>query len=93
LHNVGWFARDASVLRQVGLVLLPMNLVELKRTRRIIFADDLFQLSNVPSQKTVYIIDRAIENLSGCKFLYIRRPIYGSFIHINIIFMADSLDC
>lgn len=83
MHNyiVGWFARDASVLRHVGLVLLPTNLVELKRTRRIIFADDLFQLSKVPSQKTVYIIDKAIENLSGCKFLYLWRLIYDSFIY------------
>ncbi|XP_014517079.1 outer envelope protein 64, mitochondrial-like [Vigna radiata var. radiata] len=74
LDTVGWFARDASVLRHVGLVLLPTNLVELKRTRRIIFADDLFQLSKVPSQKTVYIIDKAIENLSG----------YQSPQHMNI---------
>lgn len=70
LHNciVGWFARDPSVLHRVGLVLLPLNSVELKRTRRITFADDLFQLSKVPSQKTVYTIGKAIENLSGCKF-------------------------
>ncbi|CAJ1963481.1 unnamed protein product [Sphenostylis stenocarpa] len=68
LDTVGWFARDASVLRRVGLVLLSMNLVELKRTRRIIFANDLFQLSKVPSQKTVYVIGKAIENLSGCKY-------------------------
>lgn len=65
LDTVGWFARDPSVLHRVGLVLLPLNSVELKRTRRITFADDLFQLSKVPSQKTVYTIGKAIENLSG----------------------------
>ncbi|TKY71466.1 Outer envelope protein 64 [Spatholobus suberectus] len=65
LDTVGWFARDPSVLHRVGLVLLSLNSVELKRTRRIIFADDLFQLSKVPSQKTVHIIGKAIENLSG----------------------------
>ncbi|KAL2342098.1 hypothetical protein Fmac_010038 [Flemingia macrophylla] len=74
LDTVGWFARDPSVLRCVGLVLLPVNSVELKRTRRIIFADDLFQLSNVPSQKTVYIIGKAIETLSG----------YQSPQHVNV---------
>ncbi|KAL5157078.1 Outer envelope protein 64, mitochondrial [Glycine soja] len=63
-----WFARDPSVLHRVGLVLLPLNSVELKRTRRIIFADDLFQLCKAPSQKTVYIIGKAIENLSGYQF-------------------------
>ncbi|RZB63205.1 outer envelope protein 64, mitochondrial-like isoform X1 [Glycine soja] len=68
LDTVGWFARDPSVLHRVGLVLLPLNSVELKRTRRIIFADDLFQLCKAPSQKTVYIIGKAIENLSGYQF-------------------------
>ncbi|XP_027366713.1 outer envelope protein 64, mitochondrial [Abrus precatorius] len=65
LDTVGWFARDPSVLHHVGLVLLQSNLVEPNRTRRIIVADDLFQLSKVPSQKTVYIIGKAIEKLSG----------------------------
>nr|KYP60562.1 Glutamyl-tRNA(Gln) amidotransferase subunit A [Cajanus cajan] len=74
LDTVGWFAWDPSVLHRVGLVLLPSNSVELKRTRRIIFADDLFQLSNVPSQKTVYIIGKAIESLSG----------YQSPQHVNL---------
>ncbi|KAK7302528.1 hypothetical protein RJT34_13420 [Clitoria ternatea] len=65
LDTVGWFARDPSVLRRVGLVLLKPNLVEPKRTRRIIFAEDLFQLSRVPSQMTVYMIGKAVESLSG----------------------------
>ncbi|KAH1237563.1 Outer envelope protein 64, mitochondrial [Glycine max] len=74
LDTVGWFARDPSVLHRVGLVLLPLTSVELKRTRRIIFADDLFQLSKAPSQKTAYIIGKAIENLSG----------YQSLQHMNL---------
>ncbi|XP_061365456.1 outer envelope protein 64, mitochondrial [Gastrolobium bilobum] len=64
LDTVGWFARDPSVLHRVGHVLLQLNSVEPKRTRRIMFADDLFQLSKVPTQKTVYVIGKAIENLS-----------------------------
>lgn len=36
--------------------------------RRLVFADDLFQLSKVPLQKTVHVVKKAIENLSGCKF-------------------------
>lgn len=36
--------------------------------RRFVFADDLFQLSKVPLQKTVHVVEKAIENLSGCKF-------------------------
>lgn len=65
----GIFARDPSVLHRVGHVLLRLNPVEPRRTRRIVVADDLFQLSKVPQQKTVYIVSKVTEKLSGCKFL------------------------
>ncbi|OIW13632.1 hypothetical protein TanjilG_07974 [Lupinus angustifolius] len=65
LDTVGWFACDSSVLHRVGHALLKLNSVEPKRTRHIMFADDLFQFSKVPAQKTVYVIGKAIENLSG----------------------------
>lgn len=65
LDTVGWFARDPSILRSVGHVLLQLNLVEPRRAKRLIFADDLFQFSKVPMQKTVYVVSKAIENLSG----------------------------
>lgn len=63
----GWFARDPAILHRVGHALLQLNAVEPKRTRCLIFADDLFQLSKVPRQKTDYVIRKAIENLCGCK--------------------------
>ncbi|KAL1328117.1 hypothetical protein HN51_038048 [Arachis hypogaea] len=65
LDTVGWFARDPSVLHRVGHVLLKLNSAETKRSRSIIFADDLFQLSKIPTQKTVYVVGKAIENMSG----------------------------
>ncbi|KVI01833.1 outer envelope protein 64, mitochondrial isoform X1 [Cynara cardunculus var. scolymus] len=65
LDTVGIFARDPSVLHRVGHVLLQLNPVEPRRTRRIIVADDLFQLSKVPQQKTVYIVSKVTEKLSG----------------------------
>lgn len=65
---VGWFARDPSILHRVGHVLLKLNSVEPRRTRRLVFADDLFQLSKVPLQKTVHVVKKAVETLSGCKF-------------------------
>lgn len=65
LDAVGWFARDPSILHRVGHVLLQLNPVEPRRARRIIVADDLFQLSKVPQQKTIYVVSRATENLSG----------------------------
>lgn len=65
LDTVGIFARDPSVLHRVGHVLLRLNPVEPRRTRRILVADDLFQLSKVPQQKTVYIVSKVTEKLSG----------------------------
>ncbi|KAF3435026.1 hypothetical protein FNV43_RR22113 [Rhamnella rubrinervis] len=65
LDTVGWFARDPSVLHRVGHVLLQLNSTEPKRTRRLVFADDLFQLSKVPTQKSVHVIRKVTENLSG----------------------------
>ncbi|KAL8222689.1 hypothetical protein R6Q57_020088 [Mikania cordata] len=65
LDTVGIFARDPSILHRVGHVLLQLNPVEPRRTRRIIVADDLFQLSKVPQQKTVYIVSKVTEKLSG----------------------------
>lgn len=63
----GCFARDPSILHRVGHVLLKLNSVEPRRARRLIFADDLFQFSKVPTQKTLNVVNKAIENLSGCK--------------------------
>lgn len=66
-HLTGWFARDPPVLRQVGNVLLQASSTEPRRTRRLIFADDCFQFYKVPKQKTVNVITKAAESLSGCK--------------------------
>ncbi|KAM7478972.1 hypothetical protein LguiA_027185 [Lonicera macranthoides] len=65
LDTVGWFARDPSILHRVGHVLLQLNPVEPRRTRRFIVADDLFQLSQVPQQRTVHVVNRVTEKLSG----------------------------
>ena len=68
LHVSGWFARDPAILHRVGNILLPLKQVEPRRTRCFIIADDLFQLSKVPKQKTVQVVSKVTDNLSGCKF-------------------------
>ncbi|XP_015089115.1 outer envelope protein 64, mitochondrial [Solanum pennellii] len=65
LDSIGWLARDPSVLHRVGHVLLQIPSIEPKRTRCFVIADDLFQLCNVPKQKTVYVVTKVIEKLSG----------------------------
>ncbi|KAL9673817.1 hypothetical protein QQ045_030079 [Rhodiola kirilowii] len=65
LDTVGWFARDPSILYNVGQSLLQLKQATHKRARRFIFADDLFQLSKAPQQKTVHVVKKVIESLSG----------------------------
>ncbi|XWS68291.1 hypothetical protein CRYUN_Cryun04dG0078300 [Craigia yunnanensis] len=67
LDAIGWFARDPSILHHVGHVLLHLKAVEPRRARCLVFAEDLFQLLKVPKQKTVYVVSKAIEKLSGYK--------------------------
>lgn len=77
----GCFACDPSVLHRVGHVLLQLNQVESRRTRRCIVADDLFQLSKVPLQKTVSVVSRVTKNLKGCK------------LHLQLFFYSLLSSC
>ncbi|KAH6767001.1 translocon at the outer membrane of chloroplasts 64-V [Perilla frutescens var. hirtella] len=65
LDTVGCLASDPLVLHRVGHALLQLSPLVPKRTRSIVIADDLFQLSKVPVQKAVYVISKAVENSSG----------------------------
>ncbi|KAL3839438.1 hypothetical protein ACJIZ3_024029 [Penstemon smallii] len=64
LDTVGCLASDLSVLHRLGHVLLQLNPLDPKR-RRIIIADDVFQLSKFPVLKTVHIVRKVTEKLSG----------------------------
>nr|GLL28638.1 outer envelope protein 64, mitochondrial-like isoform X1 [Ipomoea trifida] len=74
LDTIGWLSHDPSILHKVGHVLLQLSPSEPKRMGRFLIADDLFQLSKVPSQKTIDIVKRSTEKLSG----------YHTPLHINL---------
>ncbi|XP_022141957.1 outer envelope protein 64, mitochondrial [Momordica charantia] len=82
LDTIGWFARDASILHRVGHVLLKLNSIEPRRMRRLVFADDLFQLSKVPLQKTVHVVKKAIESLSG--YQSPKHMNFGQYLASNV---------
>ncbi|KAF8012534.1 hypothetical protein BT93_I0637 [Corymbia citriodora subsp. variegata] len=65
LDTIGWFARDPSILHRVGHILLQLNTVEPRRPRRLVFADDLFELSQVPKHKSLYVVSKAAEKMYG----------------------------
>lgn len=74
LDSIGWFARDPNVLHHVGVTLLQASCVEVRRSRRLIFADDCFQFCKVPKQKSMHVVIKAAEGHSG----------YQTPKHVNI---------
>ncbi|GFP87060.1 outer envelope protein 64 mitochondrial [Phtheirospermum japonicum] len=80
--EAGCLASDPSVLHRVGHVLLQLNPLEPKRTRRIIIADDLFQLCKVPMQRAVHIVTKAIEKLPG--YQTPKHVNFGQYIASNV---------
>lgn len=90
LDTVGWLAHDPSILLRVGHALLKLNTVEPRRARRLIFADDLFQLSKVPKQKAEGVIGKAIENLSG--YQPQQHINFGQHISLNVPSLKGFLD-
>lgn len=90
LDTVGWLARDPSILLRVGHTLLKLNTVEPRRARRLVFADDLFQLSKVPKQKAEVVINKAIENLS--RYQPQQHINFGQHISLNVPSLKGFLD-
>ncbi|KAF2571646.1 hypothetical protein F2Q70_00006419 [Brassica cretica] len=87
MEEDGWFARDPSVLCQVGHALLNLSAVTHKRQRSLIFADDLFDLSDVPKQKSVHVVRKAIENLSG--YQAPKHMNVGQYVASNVPSLAE----
>ncbi|XP_071931114.1 outer envelope protein 64, mitochondrial-like isoform X2 [Coffea arabica] len=79
---IGWFARDPSTLRHVGHVLLQLNPLETRKTRRLLIADDLFQLSKVPKWKTIDVFKRVTGKLSG--YQTANHIKFGQYISSNV---------
>eukprot|EP01018_Ginkgo_biloba_P007867 Gb_16992 [translate_table: standard] len=67
--TVGWFARDPNVLRRVGHILLQLPMLDFRRPRRILIADDCFQFSVIPQARTVDVVNRSVEKLCGRQFV------------------------
>ncbi|EYU24147.1 hypothetical protein ABFS82_04G131200 [Erythranthe guttata] len=65
LDTVGWFAKDPSVLRRVGHVLLQLPYAAPRNPRNIVIADDFFQLSKVSAERITQAVTKSIEKLYG----------------------------
>ncbi|KAL5211201.1 hypothetical protein ABZP36_022048 [Zizania latifolia] len=87
LDTIGWFARDPRVLHCVGDVLLPAATGGLTQTRQLFFADDCFQLLQVPIQKTVNVVENAIQALPG--YLPPKHINIGQYINSHVPSLKD----
>lgn len=69
LDTVGWFAKDHTILRRVGHVLLQLPYTVQRSPRQIIIADDCFQLGKIPSDKIVQAVIKSSEKIFGRQVL------------------------
>ncbi|XP_015069631.1 outer envelope protein 64, chloroplastic [Solanum pennellii] len=69
LDTVGWFARDPSILRRVGHVLLQVPFVAQRNPRNVVIADDCFQLLKSPGDRISQAVTKAVEKLFGRQIL------------------------
>ncbi|XAR63968.1 Amidase [Bertholletia excelsa] len=67
--TVGWFAKDPSILRRVGHVLLQIPFTTQHNPRNIIIADDCFQLLKVPVGWVAQAVIKSTEKLFGRQVL------------------------
>lgn len=67
--TVAWFAKDPSVLRRVGHVLLQLPFAVQRNPRNIIIADDCFQLLKIPGDHVAQTVIKSTEKLFGRQVL------------------------
>lgn len=63
--TAGWFARDPSILRRVGHVLLQVPFAAQRNPRNIVIADDCFQSLKFPGDRVSQAVIKAVEKLFG----------------------------
>jgi Asp-tRNA(Asn)/Glu-tRNA(Gln) amidotransferase A subunit family amidase len=67
--TVGCFAKDPSILRQVGHILLQLPYMAVRQPRRFLIADDCFKLSLIPYEQPLGAVTRSIQKLLGRQVL------------------------
>ncbi|KAL5211136.1 hypothetical protein ABZP36_006759 [Zizania latifolia] len=74
LDAIGWFAKDPSVLRRVGHLLLRLPYADIRQPRHFYIADDCFEMSKVPARRLTQVVTKSVEKLFG-------RQVLG---HVNL---------
>ncbi|XP_047337642.1 translocon at the outer membrane of chloroplasts 64-like [Impatiens glandulifera] len=80
--TAGWFAKDPNVLRRVGHVLLQIPFAVLRNPRNVIIADDCFELTKTPIDRTAQVVIKSVEKLFGRQIL--KHEIIGDYIYSKV---------
>ena len=82
----GWFARDPSVLRRVGHVLLQLPYAVSRSPRQIVIADDCFQEVKIPVDRIVQVVIKSTEKLFGSMFFSFDLEIHSlALVHGGLL--------
>ncbi|XP_072991305.1 translocon at the outer membrane of chloroplasts 64 [Typha latifolia] len=82
LDTVGLFAKDPSILRRVGQVLLQLPYSDARQPRHIMIADDCFELSKIPASRLTQVVIKSVEELFGRQVL--SHVNLGSFLSSKV---------
>ncbi|XP_052193157.1 amidase 1-like isoform X3 [Diospyros lotus] len=82
LDTVGWFARDAETLCQVGRVLLELPDVDPVKPSAIIIPEDCFQLLSIPSDRVTKVLVKSVEKLFGGQIM--NYTSLGNYVKDNV---------
>ncbi|PIA26567.1 hypothetical protein AQUCO_09100030v1 [Aquilegia coerulea] len=69
LDALGWFAKDASILRRVGHVLLQLPYSDPRAPKNVIIADDCFEVLKSPMSRVSQVVIKSSEKLFGKQVL------------------------
>ena len=81
----GWFAKDPTILRRVGHVLLQVPYTVPQSPRSIVVADDCFNLLNSSADRVSQAVVKSVEKLFGSKFELFYLLYYDPLITVCLV--------
>ncbi|XP_030473393.1 amidase 1 [Syzygium oleosum] len=87
--TVGWFARESSILKQVGRVLLELPDADPIRPSQIIIPRDCFQLLSIPTERLTQALVRSVEKLFGVAI--VKHSVLGDYVRANVPALSSFL--
>ncbi|KAL2934224.1 Outer envelope protein 64 chloroplastic [Bienertia sinuspersici] len=82
LDTIGCFAKDPKVLRRVVHVMMKLQFATPRSPRKILIADDCFELLKIPVDRVVQPVIRSTEKLFGRQV--IKHENLGTYLSSNV---------